>query len=395
MDDALSSNERAGQTRLSLAAILSACLAYGIGIGLTLPLLSLILERMGEPGSVNGLNLTTGGLAALLITPHVPRWMAKIGAAEFLCLALLIAAAALLAIYAAPNLWVWFVLRFVLSSALNALFVISEFWINRLATEQTRGRYVALYSICIVGSFGIGPAILQFIGTRGMAPFAVGSAMLVAALVPVFLARKTAPRIEESSTASVFSIVRMAPTAFAAAFVFGAIDAGMMGLLPVYAVRLHYTEAHAALCVTAIAAGSIVFQYPLGLLADRMDRRVLLALCASTGVIGSALLPLVIATPPLAYFLLFLWGGLILGVYSLGLTLLGQRFKGPELATANAGFVIAYSLGMLLGPAAEGVALDAWNPHGLLVALGTICAIYVGFLLFRTAAAGGLTSQGR
>ena len=56
--------------RLSLAAILSACIAYGIGMGLTLPLLSLILERMGEPGSVNGLNLATAGLASLAITPQ-------------------------------------------------------------------------------------------------------------------------------------------------------------------------------------------------------------------------------------------------------------------------------------------------------------------------------------
>jgi nitrate/nitrite transporter NarK len=54
---------------LSLAAILSACIAYGIGMGLTLPLLSLILERMGEPGSVNGLSSATGGLAAVMVTP--------------------------------------------------------------------------------------------------------------------------------------------------------------------------------------------------------------------------------------------------------------------------------------------------------------------------------------
>jgi hypothetical protein len=44
--------------------------------------------------------------------------------------------------------------------------------------------------------------------------------------------------------------------------------------------------------------------------------------------------------------------------------------------------VILYSLGLLMGPAAEGVALDAWNPHGLLVVLGGICLLYLGFLVF-------------
>jgi len=122
--------------RLSLAAILSACTAYGLGMGLTLPLLSLILERMGEPGSVNGLNLATAGFASLVVTPFRPRIMARIGAAEFLALALVVAAASLIAIYFVPNLWLWFPVRFVLSSALNALFVVTEFWINQLATEK-------------------------------------------------------------------------------------------------------------------------------------------------------------------------------------------------------------------------------------------------------------------
>lgn len=376
------------QTRLSLAAILSACVAYGIGMGLTLPLLSLILERMGVPGSINGFNLATGGLAALLVTPYVPRWMARMGAAEFLAVSLVVAAAALTALYEIQSLWLWFLVRFVLSSSLNALFVVTEFLINRLANECNRGRYIALYSICMAGSFGLGPAILQVIGTRGIAPFGAGAGMLLLALVPVLLARRTAPQIDYSATRSVFSLVRAAPAAFAAAFVFGAVDAGMMGLIPVYAVRSGYTEAAAALCVTAMAAGSIVFQYPIGALADRMSRRNLLAICAATGIVGSLLTPFAVQIPVLIYLLLFIWGGLILGVYSIGLTMLGERYKGGDLANANAGFVILYSLGLLVGPAGEGVALDLWNPHGLSLALGGICAVYMAFLVFRRSSAG-------
>lgn len=366
---------------LSLIAILSACIAYGTGMGLTLPLLSLTLERLGVAGSVNGLNLATAGLAALVVTPFVPRLMTRFGSAQFLIASLVLTAVSLIAIYEVPNLWFWFPARFVLSTGLNSLFVVSEFWINRLADEHTRGRYIAIYTICVAGSFGIGPAILQFIGTRGILPFVAGSGLLLLALVPVFLARKTAPRIEEKSAHTVFSILRLAPIAFGAAFVFGAIDAGMVGLLPVYAVRSGYSEAQAALVVTAIAFGSIVFQYPIGALADRMDRRLLLALCASTGIIGSLLTPFLVAWPIALYGMLFLWGGLILGMYSIGLTMLGQRFSGGELASANAGFIMSYACGLLLGPATEGLALDLWSPHGLLVAVGLICGIYVAFLM--------------
>jgi MFS family permease len=365
---------------LSLAAILSSCIAYGIGMGLTLPLLSLILERMGVPGAVNGLNLATGGLAALIVTPFVPRWMSRIGAAEFLVLALAVAAAAFIAIYEAPNLWLWFPARFVLSSALNSLFVVAEFWVNRLADEKTRGRYIALYSVCFAGAYGVGPALLQFIGTHGIFPFAAGAAMLLLAILPVMAARRAAPRFEDASSTSAFTLLRLAPAAFAAALVFGAIDAGMVGLLPVYLVREHFSEAHAALSVSAMALGSIVFQYPLGILTDRMDRRALLMICAASGIIGPLAVPFVVGVPWLLYFVLFLWGGVVIGIYSIGLTLLGQRFTGNELAHANAGFVMMYCLGLLLGPAIEGTALDVWNPQGLLAVLAVISAAYALWL---------------
>ena len=373
--------------RLSLVAILSTCTAFALGIGLTLPLLSLILERRGYPGSVNGLNLATAGLAAFFITPQVPRLIRRFGTAPYLCGSLAVSAAALLGLFAAPQLWLWFPLRFILSVGLNGLFVASEFWINQLADERNRGRYVALYGIAISGGFGIGPAILYVMGTRGVAPFAAGSAMLLLAVVPVLLARKAAPQLSDEKTAGVIGALRAAPAILSAALVFGALDAGLFGLFPVYAVRSGFTEAHAALAITATSLGSMVFQYPLGMLADRFDRRTLLIVCASASVAGAGLTPFLIATPLATYALLFMWGGLMMGIYTIGLTLVGQRFKGPELASANAAYVMLYAMGLLAGPPVEGVALDAWNPNGLMVAMASIGVIYVIFLVLRRRAA--------
>jgi MFS family permease len=198
------------------------------------------------------------------------------------------------------------------------------------------------------------------------------------------LARKAAPRIDEKKGAGVIGALRAAPTILLAALVFGALDAGLFGLFPVYAVRSGYTEAHAALAVTATSLGSMVFQYPLGMLADRFDRQKLLMICAGAGVAGAGLTPFLIVSAPMMYLLLFLWGGLIMGIYTIGLTLMGQRFRGAELASANAAYVMLYSVGLLAGPPVEGVALDAWNPHGLMLVLGLISLIYVIFLILRS-----------
>lgn len=368
---------------LSLLAILSACTAFAVGIGLTLPLLSLILERRGYPGSVNWFNLATAGLAAITITLQVPRLIRRFGTARYLTGSLVLSAGALLALYAAPSLWVWFPARFVLSLGLNGLFVASEFWINQLADESNRGRTVALYGIAISGGFAAGPAILYFAGTRGIAPFALGAAMLLLAIVPVLLARKAAPRLDEKESVGVLGALRAAPAILSAALVFGALDSGLFGLFPVYAVRSGFSEVEAALAIATTSVGSMVFQYPLGMLADRFDRRGLLILCALTGVAGAVLTPFAIRDPAAMYVLLFFWGGIIMGIYTIGLTLVGERFKGGELASANAAYVMLYAGGLFAGPMVGGVALDAWNPHGLMVELAAISGIYVIFLMLR------------
>jgi MFS family permease len=373
----------AGAKRMSLVAILSACVAFAIGMGLTLPLLSLLLERRGYPGVINGMNLATAGLAAIAITPQVPRLIRRFGTATYLSAALATSAGSLVVLYLVPSLWLWFPARFVLSIGLNGLFVASEFWINQLADESNRGRYIALYGAATAGGFGVGPAILWVFGVNGIMPFLLGSAMLLLAIVPVQLARDAAPRLDPEPGPSVFAALRSAPAILSAALVFGAIDAGLAGLLPVYAVRSGYSDAHAALAITATSMGSIVFQYPLGYLADRMDRLTLLIGCTAIGIVGAMLLPLVIQLQWATYALLFVWGGVMLGIYTIGLTLLGQRFKGADLASANAAYVMLYAVGLLAGPLAEGVALDAWNPHGLMAVLAVISVIYVIFLMVR------------
>jgi MFS family permease len=381
--------------RLSLLAILSTCLAFAIGMGLTLPLLSLLLERRGLPGVVTGANLATAGLAAITITPFVPRLIRRFGTATYLSGSLALSAMALLLLYAVPSLWLWFPTRFLLSTGLNGLFVASEFWINQLADERNRGRYIALYGAATAGGYGIGPAILWIFGVEGIVPFLLGSSMLLLAIVPVFIARKAAPRLDPEPGPSVLHALRVAPAILSAALVFGAIDAGMAGLFPVYAVRSGYSNSHAVLAITAMSLGSIVFQYPLGYLSDHMDRRRLLMLCTGFGVVSAAATPFVIHSPTATYALLFAWGGIILGIYTIGLTLMGERFKGAELASANAAYVMLYATGLLAGPLVEGVALDAWNPHGLMVILAAIGLLYAAWLaLLRTLGAPSRSSTG-
>lgn len=378
---ALSARDR----RLSLSAIYACVFANGVGMGLSLPLLSLILERNGVSATLNGANATFGALAMIIASPFIPALAARIGTVRFLAACYVVAAAALVSFGATNALVLWFVLRFVLNSALQGLFIVSEVWINQIATDTNRGRLVAIYASIFSGGFALGPLIIQSLGTQGWAPFVAGAAAMLLAMAPLLAARRVVPPVDHAPARAMFGFVLRSPSAAAAGLGYGAIEACAGAFLTVYAVRLGSPETDATLLVAALGLGNMLLVPLLGWLADKIDRRWVLILCGSVGIVGSALLPATNAAGPAALALIFVWGGFIAGLYAVGLAHLGSNFRGGELAAANAAFAILYAVGVLVGPTLGGIGMDLWNPHGLPVVLGLISAALVAVIAFRTA----------
>ena len=54
-----------------------------------------------------------------------------------------------------------------------------------------------------------------------------------------------------------------------------------------------------------------------------------------------------------------LWGGISFAIYPVGLALLGQRFRGGDMARANTAFSLLYIVGGLIGRPLTGAAMDA------------------------------------
>src|SRR5690606_15684335 len=116
--------------------------------------------------------------------------------------------------------------------------------------------------------------------------------------------------------------------------------------------------------LTMIGLGNVLLQIPIGLVSDCMrDRRLLLLICAGVGLGGMLLLPFVYESWWSAAALLFVWGGVVAGLYTVGFAHLGSRLSGNDLAMANAAFVFCYGIGMLAGPQVLGLGMDLFGPH--------------------------------
>lgn len=360
---------------LSIGGIIVCITTVGMTYSLTLPLLALLLEAQGVEGWLIGANAAMTGAATLVSAPLVPRMIRRFGVMPFIQGSLLLSALTLIAYPLIPSLAAWFVLRFVMNVAITGLFITSEAWIGHLAGDAHRGRIMGIYATAMAVGHTIGPVVVQITGIDGLAPFATVALATVAGMLPVNLARRHLPPFDTHGSASLIGIARSAPTAVLAALLAGAIESGMLSLLPVWGVQGGLGELGAARLMIWLGLGNILLQIPIGWASDRVGRHRMLIGCGSIGILGAIGLPLLLGHWAIAPLLVVL-GGALMGIYTLGLTLLGQRFSGPDLTTANAAFIVFYGLGALIGPPLGGIALDLTAGHGLPLALGLSCLAF-------------------
>ncbi len=373
--------------RASLAAIIASTFGIGVNLGILTPLVALILERDGVDATLIGLNAAMPALAMLLFAAWIARLAGRVSAVGALLGGLALALVSVLLMPLFRDLTAWFLLRFVIGLCLSLPWVIGETWINTVVTDAGRGRALGFYATAFYSGLACGPLVVQAIGIDGWAPFLVAAGALGLAALPLIaaqsLAPDLAPRLSAAPELRVIQVARVAPLIVGGAIIAGLTETALYSLLPLYGLRSGIGQEAAVWMLTVFVIGSIAFQIPMGMLADRVDRRRLFVACVAATALGCAALPLVIGWAPGLWLLMFLWGGLIGSFYTLTLALLGQRFAIRDLAVANAAFILAYDLGGAAGPVLGGAALDLWGPNGLPLAVGLALAAFLLFAFLR------------
>lgn len=362
----------------SLATAIAAVTGFGISVGQGVPLLSLLLEQRGVDATLNGLNAAAGPVGVLVGPLLAPYGVRVLGIRNFLllCFGLQIAIWPFLKVF--DGFVVWLALRAVSGLIGSSIFTASEAWINLLAGDAGRGRIIALYAGALACGFGIGPLVLSLTGIEGWLPFLVNDAIIAAAALPLLGIGNRARDFGRELARHPLTMVARAPLILLTVAMFAVYEATLMALLPIWALRLGFDTKLAAATLSAVFIASVALQWPIGWLSDKTSRLLMLRLCVAGGLAGSIVLVLIAAPKPSLLAVLAVWGGAVSAIYSVALSMAGDRFRGSELVTVNAAIIIAYGLGALIGPTLGGAAMDLWNPNGLLL---FFVVLFAGFLL--------------
>jgi MFS family permease len=367
------------------AAAIATMVSVGIGISLLPPLLSLNLSARGVSTRLIGLLVATNAVSALVSTPFAARIAARFGTANTIAAATFVAAAMIPLVWVTHSLALLFLLVFVYGIATTLCFVLSEYWINAVTPQQRRGFIMGLYATMLTIGFALGPGIIAVLGYASIKPFIVGSLLFVVAGIPTFMARGLSPDFPGETRHGFLPFIFAAPVATFGVFVFAMGETSGFTFLPLWGQNLAYTPFVVPLLASAMTLGNVLFQIPLGLLADRFDKRLVLLSCGVTGFAGMVAAWAVAASPAALMAVLFVWGGVTGGLYTVGLAHLASRFSGDALASATAAFIFWYALGMLIGPVAVGDSLARWPIAGFPLVLGIVFAAYALITAWRIA----------
>lgn len=373
--DSMSARER----NLSLGAIITAAFSVGVAFGIGFPLTSLTLEAWGESKWMLGIAGAIPAVAMLISMPATPTVIARIGAVATLTVGVIITGLGFLALAFVKDAWSWIAVRFLMSMFIAAPWLVGETWINVVTRDETRGRVVALYTIAFFSGFALGPSIIAYFGISGWTPFVVGAAGTILAAVPVLFARHLAPDLTMTDAHNPFAALRIAPVAMMAAFMSGCSETSYLSLLPNVGLAAGLDETRATALLSLLLLGGIVLQFPLGWISDRLPRFQVLMALSAIFVALSLVVPSIIDARWIITPVIMMLGCVILGFYTVGLVLLGEQAKAEDLAVANAGFIVAYQLGSIIGPLIAGAAMSVSPVHGFILTV-------VGLMLISTVA---------
>ena len=308
-----------------------------------------------------------GFLSGSLLIPHL---LKKVGHIRvFAALASLASIAILLhSILVIPL--IWFFIRILTGISIAGIFVIMESWLNEKADKETRGSLLSIYMIVTFSFIGLGSLLLNFSDPASFNLFVLVSVLLSFALIPILLVSSNPPSFENPKRLKFVELYKLSPLGFVGALFIGLAHSTVFGLGAVYAKKNGLDNLQISLFIVIITVFGALFQWPIGYISDKIDRRVVLI---SVTFIASAFCILIIGSSFLSITLLYIflafYAGMSLPIYSLIIAHTNDYLQPNEIVAASAAIVALVGCGSIFGPITASYFMTILGPNGFFIFL--------------------------
>lgn len=322
----------------------------GLAIGVQGSLLGVRAEMEGFDDLLIGLLMSCYFAGFLAGSRLAPKLIQRVGHIRTFAALSAVASVTILihALYVEP--WTWAAMRLLTGFAFSCIYVVAESWLNQAATNETRGQILSVYMSIVLAGICAGQFMLSLSDPGTFTLFILISVMVSVAAVPILMTVLIAPPIEESERVSIKHLWHRAPMGIIGLILSQWSASVVFGMGAVYATKLGMDVAQVSYFMGAVMGGGMVFQWPLGRLSDRVDRRWVMGISSVVGCVAAVLISREVEASTLLYTLLFIFGGCSMSLYSIVVALTNDHLRPSEIVPASGTMVMISGLVSITGP---------------------------------------------
>ncbi|AOR59024.1 MFS transporter [Pectobacterium parmentieri] len=275
----------------------------------------------------------------------------------------------------------WLFWRFLAGIGCALIWVVVESALLCSGTSAQRGQLLAAYMIAYYLGSVIGQLLLSVLPTSLLSVLPWMAALVILAVLPLLFTRLPAPPKQHEKPVNMWKMLsyRSARLGIHGCIISGAILGSLYGLMPLYLSHQGMNDAQVGYWMALLISSGIIGQWPVGRLADRYGRLLVLRVLVFVVIVGC------IAMLSISHYAmapsLFLLGCAGFTLYPVAMSWACEKVSPDELVVMNQALLLSYTLGSLCGPSVAAVLMQSYSDRLLFVLIAAIAMIYLMLLL--------------
>ena len=229
----------------------------------------------------------------------------------------------------------------------------------------------------------MGQLLLNLADPAGYNLFVLITVLVSLSFAPILLSTTPAPVHETTARMSIGELIRTSPLASFGNLLLGGIFAVLFGMAPIYATERGLTIAQVSYFISAIYLGGLLFQYPIGFLSDRFDRRYLIIAVTAIGALAAVLALFIGSSYFMLLVLALIIGGTSNPLYSLLLAYANDYLEFDQMAAASGGLLFINGCGAMTGPVVVGYVMERFGIHWFFITIAVLMSVICLYGIYR------------
>jgi len=277
----------------------------------------------------------------------------------------------------------WALGRVVIGFCFAGVYVTAESWLNNSSNNENRGQALSLYVIVQMTGVVTAQGLLAMGDPSGYILFVISSVLVSISFAPILLSISPTPAFDTTKSMSLRELYQLSPLSVVGMFILGGVFSAQFAMAAVYGTVAGFSLGQISMFVASIYVGALLFQFPIGWISDRMDRRVLILAISLLGGVAAMLGYLFENNFTLLLAASFLVGGMGNPLYALLIAYANDYLEPEDMAAASGGLMFVNGLGAILGPLSIGWIMGQIGAGGFFLFLAALMFILASYAVYR------------